>query len=101
MIGGKTGKRQQENLGSELERHHHADSGRVVVGQLGEDDPVLGGALHPRSHVGHERPAGPHPVVEAVQRTEGTLHRLFRSSMISWVVPVSPKRGKMRVMLLW
>ena len=101
MIGGKTGKRQQENLRSELERHHHPDSGGVVVGQLGEDDPVLGRALHPRAHVGHERPAGPHPVVEAPERTEGAIHRSFRSSMISCVVPVSPRRGKMRVMLFW
>ncbi len=105
MIRRKAGKGKQKNLGSELKRHDHTHSSRIVMGQLCEDKPVLGGALHPRSNVGHERAAGPHPVVEALERTEGAAHRfscrLSMSSMISSVVPVSPKRGKMRVTLLW
>ena len=66
MIGGKTGQGQQQNLGSELKRHDHTDSGRIPVGQLGEDDPVLGSALHPRTYVGYECTARPHPIVETV-----------------------------------
>ncbi len=31
----------------ELQRHRDAEGRRVVVGQLGQHDPVLGGALHP------------------------------------------------------
>src|SRR5580704_19665078 len=102
MISRETRKRKQKNLGSELKRHHHTHSSRIVRGQLREDKPVLGSTLHPRSNVGHERAAGPHPVVEALERTEGAAHRfscrISRSAMISSVVPVSPKRGKMRVM---
>src|ERR1700740_2227560 len=101
MIRGKTGKWQQQNLGPEPEGHDYTDSGRVLMGQLGKDNPVLGGALHPCPHIGHECSAGPHPVVKALQRTEGTFHRFSTSSRISSVVPVSPKRGKMRVRLLW
>src|SRR5258708_39484216 len=101
MISRETRKRKQKNLGSELERHDHTHSSRIVMGQLREDNPVLGSALHPRSNVGHERAAGPHPVVEAAQGTKGSVHRLSRRSIISCVVPVSPKRGKIGVMLLW
>lgn len=74
MIGHKAVQRQQKRLGSELERHHHADSGRIGVGQLSEHQPVLGGALHPYSHVRDQRPAGPRAEVKATQRTESALH---------------------------
>jgi len=36
MIGGKTSHGQQKKLGSELERHYYPDSGRFIVGELGE-----------------------------------------------------------------
>jgi hypothetical protein len=75
MVGRKTGQRQQEQHGPELQRHHDADGSRIPVGQLGEDEPVLGGTLHPGAHVGDERAACPNPVVEAAQRAEGAFHR--------------------------
>ena len=76
MIGRKARQRQQQKLGPELERHDHAHGGRIVVGQLGEDEPVLGDALHPCAHVGYDRPAGPDSVVEALQGTESAFHNL-------------------------
>ena len=41
------------------------------VGEVDEDEPVLGDALHPRAGVGHDRRAGPQPVVAVGQRAEG------------------------------
>ncbi|MBB6186741.1 hypothetical protein HDE77_001091 [Rhodanobacter sp. MP7CTX1] len=51
MIGRKASHGQQQQLRTELERHHDTDRGRVPVGELGEHDPVLGGALHPRANI--------------------------------------------------
>jgi len=41
MVGRKAGQRQQQKMRSELQRHHHAEGGRIVVGQLGEHEPTL------------------------------------------------------------
>ena len=82
MVGRETGQRQEEDLRCELERHDRADRGRIVVGQLGEDEPVLGGALHPRADVGHDRSARPGPIVEAPQRTERAAHLLVAPSRV-------------------
>ncbi len=46
MVGGETGEGKEEDLRAELERHDDADGSGVVMGELGEDDPVLRGALH-------------------------------------------------------
>ncbi len=73
MIGGKAGPWQKQDLRRELQRHHHAHGGRIVVGQLGQHHPILGGALHPGPDIGHDGAAGPDPVVEAGQRTERAL----------------------------
>jgi hypothetical protein len=67
MIGRKTGQGQQQKMRPELQRHHHADGGRVVVGQLREHEPALGNALHPCAHIGHDRPASPQPIIESFQ----------------------------------
>jgi len=75
MIGRKTRQRQQQKMRSELERHHDADCCCVMVCQLREDDPVLGNALHPRTDIGYNRPAGPDAIVVAVQRTKGAFYR--------------------------
>jgi hypothetical protein len=80
MIGRKTGQRQQQQMGSELQRHHNAHGGGVVVGELGEHQPTLGDALHPCSHIGYDRAGGPQPIVVAAQRTKGTRHRTSRES---------------------
>ncbi len=66
MIGRKTGQGQQQEMRPELQRHHDAHGGRIVVGQLGEHEPALRDALHPCSHIGHDRAAGPDPIIEAV-----------------------------------
>ena len=55
---------QQEERRTELQRHHEAHRGRVVVGELREDDPVLRGALHPRADVRHQRARSPQAIVE-------------------------------------
>src|SRR5471032_3175843 len=83
MIGCKPGEGQQEKMRAELERHHHADRGRIVVSQLRKHEPILCRALHPRSNIGHDRATGPDPVVEAVQRAEGALHRTTPEAAIS------------------
>jgi hypothetical protein len=83
MIGSKAGEGQQEKMRAELERHDHPDRGRIVVSQLREHEPILGRALHPRSDVGDDRTAGPHPVIEAVQRAESAFHRAAPEAAIS------------------
>ncbi len=67
MIGGMAGERQQQDLRSELQPHHDADRGGIVLGQLGQHDPVLRGALHPAADIGDERADGPDPVVPVRQ----------------------------------
>jgi len=54
MIGGKSGPLHQQELWSELKRHDDADGGRTVMRELGENEPILGGALHPGPDVGHQ-----------------------------------------------
>ena len=80
MIGGKAGQGQQEEMRPELERHDNADGGRVMIRELGEHEPVLGGALHPRTDIGYQCTARPHAVVETVQRTKNTFHWISRES---------------------
>src|SRR6185295_11951407 len=58
---------------------------RVVVGELGEDQPVLAGPLHPGADVGDEGAGRPDPVVEPFQgpenagegRPHGASYRTF------------------------
>ena len=64
MIGGKAGPGQQQELRPELQRHDDADGGGVVMGELGEHQPILGRALHPGADVGDEGAGGPDPIVE-------------------------------------
>jgi hypothetical protein len=73
MIRDETGQGQQQDLRAELQPHHDTHRGRVAVRQFGEDDPVLRGALHPRSDIGHQRSRRPDPVVVSFQRTERSL----------------------------
>ena len=50
-----------------------------LVGQDGQDEPVLGDPLHPGAGVRHDRADGPEPVVGDAQRAEGGAHG-WRSS---------------------
>ena len=59
VIGREACPGQQQKLWSELERHDRAHGRRIVMRELGQHQPVLGRALHPRSHVGDQRAAGP------------------------------------------
>ena len=70
VVGGQAGPGQEQKLRPELQRHDHADGRGVVMGELGEHQPVLRRALHPGADVGDERPGGPDPVVEDAQRPE-------------------------------
>ena len=65
MIGGEAGPGHHEQLRPELECHHDADGGRAMIRELGENEPILGRALHPRADVGYQRTSCPDPVVEA------------------------------------
>jgi len=80
MIRREASQWQQEDLRPKLERHDHTDSSRIVVSQLGEDEPVLGSALHPCPDIRHDRPASPHPIIEASQRTKSAFHLLSYSA---------------------
>jgi hypothetical protein len=73
MIRGKPAERQQQELRAELQSHYDSDRSRVPMCQLGENDPVLRGALHLRADIGHQRSNGPDPVVEVLQRTKCAL----------------------------
>src|SRR5690606_18599977 len=64
---------------AELARHREADGGRVVVGQLGEHDPVLRGRLHPCTDVRDQGPDEPDPIVEDPERAEHGVHYLWTS----------------------
>src|SRR5690606_28380245 len=46
----------------------------VVVGELGQADPVLRGALHPGADVRHRRAREPEAVVENTERAERAAH---------------------------
>jgi len=78
MIGDETRPWQKQQLRPELQRHDQADSGGVVIGELGEHEPVLGRSLHPGADVGDEGARSPDPIVEPPQRPkdagEGSLH---------------------------
>ena len=63
VIGGEAGPRQKQKLRPELQGHHDADGGGVVMCQLGQDQPVLRHPLHPRSRVGNERAGKPDAVI--------------------------------------
>ena len=60
---------------AELQRHDDADGGGAVVGQPGQHEPVLRGALHPGADIRDERPGSPDAVVVAAQRAERATHR--------------------------
>lgn len=64
MIGGEAGPRHQEQLRSKLQCHHDAHGGRAMLRELGENEPILCGALHPGADIGHQRARRPDPVVE-------------------------------------
>src|SRR6185312_7726330 len=53
-----------------------ADRGGVVMGELREHQPVLGGALYPRSDVGDEGAGDPDPVIEPAQRPKDTGEKI-------------------------
>jgi len=61
MVGGEAGPGQQQELRSELQGHDEADRRRVVIGELGEDQPVLAGPLHPGCRCWRRRLRLPRP----------------------------------------
>ena len=71
MVRGEAGPGQKQDLRPELEGHDDADSGGIVVSKLCEDDPVLGGALHPGADVGDKGATGPESIVNCLERSEG------------------------------
>ncbi len=78
IVGGEAGPGQEKELWPELQRHDQADGRGVVMGELGEHQPVLGRPLDPGADIGDEGAADPDPIVEASQRPEdtrqGSLH---------------------------
>ena len=78
MVGGEARPWQQQQLRPELQRHDQADGRSVVMGELGEHQPVLGRPLHPGADIGDEGAGDPDPIVETSQRPEdarkGSLH---------------------------
>jgi len=78
MVGGEAGPGQQQELRPELQGHHQADRRSVVIGELGEHQPVLPGPLYPGADVGDESAGCPDPIVESSKRPEnagkGKLH---------------------------
>src|SRR3954451_7010910 len=74
MIGGIAGPRHQQQLRPELQRHHDADRRGALMGELGQDQPVLGGALHPGADVRYQRTRCPYPVVVVRQRAKRADH---------------------------
>ena len=82
-VGDPAGDADQQQRRRELQRHRHAHRGGVVVGQLGQDDPVLGGRLHPRADVRDERADEPDAVVEDGERAEHGAHRATIRCMIA------------------
>ena len=75
MVGGDAGPGQQQELRSELQGHDQADRRSVVIGELGEHQPVLAGPLHPGADVGDEGPGCPDPIVEPSQGPEDARER--------------------------
>ncbi len=76
MVGGEAAERQHQQMRAELQRRDDTQGGGITVRQLGEHQPILGGALHPCAHVGHQSAAGPDAIVVAVQRAEHTCHQI-------------------------
>ena len=66
----KSRHRREEELRAQLQGHRDAHGPGVVRRQVGEDQPVLGGALHPGADIGDERADKPDPVVQDVQGFE-------------------------------
>ncbi len=76
-----------------------ADGGSVVVGELGEHQPVLGRPLHPGADVGDEGAGDPDPIVEASQGPEDA-RKWSRSSTLRRIAAVEaaelPRRNRAR-----
>src|SRR5262249_41129650 len=70
MVGRVAGQGQQQELRPELQRHDQADRKCVVVGELGEHQPVLARPLHPGADVGDEGAGRPDPIVVPFQGPE-------------------------------
>ncbi len=62
-VGDDAGPRHEDQHRAKLQRHGDPDGRGVMVGELGEHDPVLGGALHPRADVGREGTDEPNQIV--------------------------------------
>ena len=75
MVRRVAGPRQQEQLGAELKRHDEPHRGGVMVGQLGQHQPVLGHPLHPGADVGHQAARRPDPEVIAPEGPEDPASR--------------------------
>ena len=58
-VGEQPGERGQQQHRRELQAGGDADGDRGVVGEDGEDQPVLGDALHPGADVRHDGAGGP------------------------------------------
>src|SRR5699024_946316 len=89
-VGEHAGDRGEEDGGDELQGRDDPDGEPGVVGELGEHEPVLGDALHPRTDVGDERPDEPHAVVIEAQGREcaaqlfTTFRRISSASDSTW-----------------
>ena len=73
-VGDGTGERREEEEGEELQAGDVAEVARGVVGEDGEDEPVLGYPSHPGPDVGEERAAGVDAVVADLEGAEGGAH---------------------------
>src|SRR5690606_17839103 len=75
-VGERAGPRGEEQRGRELERRRDADRDARVVRELGQDEPVLGDALHPRTDRGDEGAGHPPAVVAVLEGGKGLGHQL-------------------------
>ncbi len=69
-IGDQSGHGCQEELRAQLQGHRDPHRPGIVRRQVGEHQPVLGGALHPGANVGNKGADEPDPVVQDVQGFE-------------------------------
>ena len=68
MIGKRSRDCHQQQLRQKLERRDQADGARAVIGEFGQHQPVLRGALHPGADVRKEAGTHPEPEVPVGQR---------------------------------
>jgi hypothetical protein len=69
-VGSRAGPGQEQEERGELQAHDDAERGRIVMGELREDEPVLRDALHPGAGVGDEAANSPQAEVEAPEGAE-------------------------------